>query len=134
MSVDSTWIEHRRGSDGQPLGWMEPSGEGSIAVDLLVRQRSEVVDWLTAEEVLEEMGIGYLAEQYELQLDDGQWLQVRLAQVSTEGIVVKQDDWGANAIDAPQQFHELRFPAPDVLRPMRHYGGVPSEPEQECGQ
>ena len=33
-----------------------------------------------------------------------------------------------------QQFHELGFPAPNVLRPMRHYGGVPSEPEQECGR
>lgn len=116
--MNSNWIEHRRRSDGQLLGWMEPSGEGFVAVDLLGRERTEVVDWLTAEETLDELGIGYLADPYELRLD-GQWLPVRLAQVSVEGIVVKHDDWGANAIDAPQQFHELGFPAPATLRATR---------------
>lgn len=87
-----------------------------MAVDLLGGERSEVVDWLTTEETLDELGIGYLADPYELRLGDGQWLPVRLAQVSVEGIVVKHDDWGANAIDAPPQFHELGFPAPATLR------------------
>ncbi len=113
--MDNDWIEHRRSSDGQLLGWMAPSGEGFVVVDLLGRERSGILDWLTAEETLEELGIGYLADLYELQLADGQWLRVRLAQVSVDGIVVK-DDWGAGAIDAPQQFHHLGFPAPEKLR------------------
>lgn len=112
--VQPDWIEHRRSGDGELLGWMQPSGDAFIAVDLLGRARTDAVDWLTAEEALEALGIGYLADPYELLLDDGQWLQVRITEVSAEAIRVKKDDRGA--IDAPQLFFTLRFPLPDTLR------------------
>lgn len=114
--MSETWIEHRRGLDGELLGWMKPVGEGFVAIDLLGRERTGAVDWLDAEEALDDLGIGYLADPYELQLDDGNWLRVRMAEVSAGEIRVKKDDWGD--MSAPQLFYSLPFPAPDTLRPL----------------
>lgn len=85
-----------------------------MAIDLLGREITEAVDWLTAEESLEAAGIGYLADRYELLLDDGRWLPVRITEVSPDGILVTKDDWGA--IDAPQREYALSFPIPEALR------------------
>jgi hypothetical protein len=112
--AESDWIEHRRGRDGELLGWIAPEAEGFVVIDLLGRRRTDVVDWFTAEATLEALGIGYLADAYELRLDDGQWLRVRLTEVSPDGIRVKQDDWGA--IDLPQVNYSLPFPMPENLR------------------
>jgi hypothetical protein len=65
-----SWIEHRRG-DGELVGWMRPEGEGFVAVDLLGRDRSAAVEWLEAEELLDELGIGYLADAYLLRRGGG---------------------------------------------------------------
>ena len=81
--LNPDWIEHRRG-DGELLGWMSPEGEEFVPIDLLGRPLTDPVDWLAAEEVLEAVGIGYLADPYELKLDDGQWLRVRVTEVSTD--------------------------------------------------
>lgn len=110
------WIEHRRSDDGELLGWMEPAGDGFVAIDLLGERQTASVDWLTAEETLDERGLGYLADPYELRLDDGSWLRVRIAEVSPTGIRVKKDDWGA--VGATQLFYDVNIPMdPAVLRP-----------------
>jgi hypothetical protein len=113
--LSAEWIEHRRGGDGERLGWMSPEGDGFVVVDLLGRRRTDAVDWLTAEETLDALGIGYLADPYELRLGDGQWLRVRITEVSPTIIRVKKDDWGAT--DAPQVEYTLAFPMPEDLRP-----------------
>ena len=115
MPVPSDWIPHRRG-DGELLGWMQQLGDDFVAFDLLGRSLTGPVDWLTAEETLESTGIGYLAEPFELRLDDGRWLRVRLTEVSSDAIRVKRDDWGA--IDIPLLEYTLPFPPPDRLRPL----------------
>jgi hypothetical protein len=112
--MNPDWIAHRRGLDGELLGWMRPEGELFVVVDLLGRDRTAAIEWLDAEEALEELGIGYLADPYELLLDSGEWLRVRIAEVSTQEIRVKKDDWGA--IDIPQVMFTLPFPAPATLR------------------
>ena len=106
------WIEHRRG-DGELVGWMIPRGDGFVVVDLLGRERTDPVEWLVAEETLDELGIGYLADLYVLTLDDGSDLRVRIAEVTPTSITVKKDDFGA--VGAPQVFFPLGFPAPDSL-------------------
>lgn len=108
-------IEHRR-EDGERVGWLRPEGDGFVPIDLLGRELGGPVDWLTGEETLESVGIGYLADPYELRLDDGTRLRVRLTEVSTERIVVQKDDFGA--IDAPQLSYTLGFPIPETLRPL----------------
>lgn len=51
-------IEHYR-DDKVLLGWIVPEGENFATVDLLGR-RSEPVEWFSAEQRLEEIGLGYL--------------------------------------------------------------------------
>jgi hypothetical protein len=112
--VDRTdWIEHRR-HDGELVGWMRPEGERFVPVDLLGRDLGEAVEWLTAEETLDAVGLGYLAEPYLLRLESGLDLHVLITEVSTQRIRVKKDDFGA--IDAPINNYELPFPAPVELR------------------
>lgn len=102
--------------DGELLGWMKPVEDGFVAIDLLGRETTGVVDWLEAEEALDDIGIGYLADPYELQLEDGRWLRVRLAEVSTDEIRAKKDDWGD--MTAPQVYYTVPFPMPATLRPI----------------
>jgi hypothetical protein len=109
----SDWVEHRRG-DGERVGWMRPEGEGFVPVDLLGRDRAGALDWLAAEELLDELGIGYLADPYLLERADGSWIRVRIVEVSTSGIRVKIDDFGA--IDGPRINFNLTWPMPPELR------------------
>ncbi|CAN5160443.1 hypothetical protein BH11ACT5_BH11ACT5_11330 [soil metagenome] len=115
--MDPDWIAHRRPGDRELLGWMLPEGDGFVVIDLLGRRRTEAIDWLDAEEALEEIGIGYLADLYELQLDSGEWLRVRLAEVSPTTIIAKKDDFGD--MNADQVYYPLGFPMPATLRPMQ---------------
>lgn len=117
-SVDPDWIEHRRGVDGELLGWMEPAGEGFVVIDLLGRPRTSALDWLAAEEALEALGIGYLGDPYELELESGERLRVRITEASPRGIRVKREDWGAIGVGAPRRFFALEFPAPARLQPL----------------
>ncbi len=95
---------------------MRPEGDEFVAVDLLGRSLTDAVDWLTAEETLEATGIGYLADRYELLLDDQSWLRVRIIEVSSDAIRVKREDGGA--IDVPMVEFTLPFPVSDRLRPL----------------
>jgi hypothetical protein len=113
--VDPNWIEHRRG-DRERLGWMLPEGDGFVVIDLLGRRVTESLDWFSAEQFLDNVGIGYLAEPFELQLDDGRWLRVRILEISTGDIRLKRDDWGD--ITVPLLEFAVGFPIPQTLRPL----------------
>ena len=106
------WIEHRRAEDGERVGWMQPVGEGFVAIDLLGRRRTDSVDWLRAEEVLDELGMAYLAEPHELRLENGQWLRVRIAEVLLDSLQVKKDDWGD--MTAPQIYYRVSLPVDEA--------------------
>jgi hypothetical protein len=115
--MEADWIEHRRSDDGERVGWMKPVGEGFVAIDLLGRRRTDEVDWMRAEEALDKLGLGYLADPHELRLDDGSWLRVRIAEVSSSEIRVKKDDWGD--MNATQIYYAVSFPVTeDQLRPL----------------
>lgn len=115
IPMHAEWIEHRRAGDGEVLGWILPEGDRFTAIDRLGRPRLSTPDWVEAEECLEDLGLGYLAEPLELVLEDGNVLAVRLTEVSTSGIRVKEEDWGD--ITVPLTTHSLPFPAPQSLRP-----------------
>jgi hypothetical protein len=95
---------------------MRPEGDGFVVIDLLGREVSGAVDWFHAEELLDQLGIRYLAEPFVLDLDDGASLRVRITEVSTQRIRVKKDDFGD--ITAPLLEYELAWPMPDELRPL----------------
>ncbi len=113
------WIEHRRG-DGELLGWMLADGDGFRVFDLLGRERTDgPVDWLDAEELLDELGIGYLADRWTLRFDDGTERPVRISEASPRGVTVVGDEFGAaSAVGAQLDRFRLPFPAPAELRPQ----------------
>ena len=111
-----TWIEHRRPGDRERLGWIRPDGDDFVAHDALGREATGPVDWLTAEEALEERGLHWLADLYQLDLPDGTRERVRIVEVTPERVVVKVDDFGA--VDVVTASYVLPFPAPDTLRPF----------------
>lgn len=115
--LPADWIEHRR-PDGETLGWVVPDGDGFRVRDRLGREVTDAaVDWLHAEELLHERGIGYLAERWELRLPDGTWRPVRIMEASADRVVVVSDDFGsASAVGAVLDRYELPFPPPDDLR------------------
>jgi hypothetical protein len=108
------WIEHRRG-DRELLGWMLPEGDGFVVIDLLGRPRTPPLDWLDAEEFLERLGIGYLADRYVLATDGGE-RHVRIGEVSVAGVTVVADDFGAaSTVGARPETFRLPFPVPAGL-------------------
>ena len=120
--IPADWTPHRR-DDGELLGWIRPEGEDWVAVDLLGHEASGSVDWLDAEEILEERGLSWLADIWMLERHAVDPVRVKLVEVTpgrvgeTGRVVVQTDDFGA--IDAPVERFELPWPAPAVLRPLR---------------
>ncbi|MHC3000544.1 hypothetical protein [Microbacterium sp. HJ5] len=114
------WIEHRR-PDGEVLGWMVADGDGFRVHDLLGRERSAgPLEWLDAEELLDDLGIGYLADRWTLRFADGSERPVRISEASPRGITVVADEFGmASAVGAELERFRLTFPAPAELRPER---------------
>ncbi|MDN3310895.1 hypothetical protein QWJ90_08130 [Microbacterium oryzae] len=124
--ITPDWIPHRRASDGELVGWVRPAGDGWVAVSLFGTDLTEPVDWLSAEEVLEEQGLSWMAGAWLLRRD-GRDIRVRLVEFSPDRIesgavrpgrvVVKTDDFGA--IDVPYELIDLPWPPPPELRPLR---------------
>jgi hypothetical protein len=110
------WIPHRRPHDHEPVGWIRPEGDDWVAVSLLGRDLTGPVDWLGAEEALEEAGLTWLADVWVLELAD-EPVRVRIVEVSPDGVVVQTDDLGA--IDVAVERYALPWPAPAELRPRR---------------
>ncbi|QGQ20188.1 hypothetical protein GC089_14470 [Cellulomonas sp. JZ18] len=115
------WIDHRRAGDRELVGWLRPEGEGFVAIDRLGRALTDAVDWDVAEAALDERGLHWLADLWELELEDGSTTRVRLVEVSPERVVVKRDDFGD--VSAELRTWTLPFPAPATLRP---YASDPS--------
>jgi hypothetical protein len=123
MSLPDHWIEHRR-EDGERVGWIVPAGDDFLAYDALGRQVTpDPVDWLSAEETLEERGLRFLADRFVLEIDgaggDGGPASrpVRISEVGTEGITVVTDEFGgASAVGSGAEAIRLPFPVPDSLR------------------
>ena len=115
MLMGNERFEHRRREDGELLGWIEERGEGFVAIDHFGWERTDVVDWLEAESMLDDLGLSYLAERYVYCAADGRVLDVRIAEVREGAVVVKEEDGGA--IGMPQIFYTLTVPVdPEVLR------------------
>jgi hypothetical protein len=120
--IPADWIEHRR-PDGEVLGYMRPDGDGFRVYDLLGRERTApgedgALDWLSAEELLDELGIGYLAGRWTLRFADGTERPVRIAEASPRGVTVLADEYGAaSAVGADPERFRLAFPVPDELTP-----------------
>lgn len=117
------WTPHRR-DDGELLGWIHPSGEDWVAVDILGRPVSDAIEWLDAEAALEEHGLAWLADPWMLEGEAARPVRVRMVEVTPDHggasgrIVVKIDDYGD--VSAPMAGrYTLPWPVPERLRPPR---------------
>lgn len=117
--IPADWTPHRR-EDGELLGWIRPSGDDWLAVDVLGRELTGAIDWLDAEAALEEHGIGWLADPWILEDEGPDPLRVQIVEVVPgEGrITVKVDDFG-DMQRPPTQRYRLEWPIPAQLRPAR---------------
>lgn len=114
--IPDEWYPLRR-DDGEVLGWIRPEGELWVPVSLLGREVSGPLEWPEAEAVLTDLGLGWLAEIWSLELPDGTVARVRIAELTPERVVVHTDNFGA--IEIPVERHQLAWPAPSALRPRR---------------
>lgn len=115
-AVPDDWTPHRR-DDGERLGWIRPDGDAWTAIDVLGRVVAASVEWLDAEEALEQRGLAFLAEPWMLERDGGDPVRVRLVEVTPARIVVKVDDYGD--MSRPHEGIVLPWPLPSRLRPPR---------------
>ncbi|MDQ1129190.1 hypothetical protein [Microbacterium sp. SORGH_AS_0888] len=114
--LPDTWIPHTR-PDGETVGWIEPVDDAFVVHDRLGRTVGEPVDWLTAEETLDALGIGFLAERWLYPHTDGTPRPVRISEVTADHVDIVTDDFGAAAaVGATLQRIRLPFPAPAELR------------------
>jgi len=127
-----TWIEHRRQGDREIVGWIvlgEPESDDVTALDRLGRPLWHGTDYHEAETALDEYGIGFLADLWQLTLPDGSTRRVRIVEVTPHGVRVKEDDFGD--VTASLTFHELAFPAPPTLAPFDGDRGLITHPSNE---
>lgn len=115
-AVADDWTPHRR-DDGERLGWIRPDGDAWTAIDVLGRVVAASVEWLDAEEALEQRGLAFLAEPWMLERGEGAPVRVRLVEVTPARIVVKVDDYGD--MSRPHEGIVLPWPLPPELRPPR---------------
>ncbi len=114
--VTGEGIPHKR-EDGELVGWIHADGDDWTAVDVLGRVVVRAVDWLAAEESLEERGLAFLADPWTLEREQAPPLRVRLVEVTPERIVVKAEDYGD--VSHASERIVLPWPLPDRLRPPR---------------
>ncbi len=93
---------------------MRLEGENFVPIDLLGRDLSPAMDWLSAEQALDEAAIGYLADPDELRLEDGAGQRVRIVEFSPTLIRLKKENFGA--IGGRRMEYTVPFPAPETLR------------------
>lgn len=119
MTAPEDWIEIRRSTDRERVGWLREHGDSWMPVDILGRDLADGArDWDRAERDLEELGLGFLAERWELDTAEGT-IPVRIVEVSEERIVVTRDDIGSASAIIPglrREEHVLPWPAPAGLR------------------
>lgn len=103
-------FEHRRQGDGELLGWIEERGEGFVAVNHFGWERTGVVNWFDAESVLDDLGLSYLAERYVYSADDGRILDVRIAEVREDAVVIKEarEPWACRRFSIASQLPSIQ--------------------------
>ncbi len=94
--IPSTWIAHTRPSDRERVGYIEFLPEVRFAAfDVLGRAVGEFDVYLDAEEALENLGLGYLAQVWLWSAPDSDApIPVRILDVSPERALITTDLFG----------------------------------------
>ena len=122
--LPETWIPHRR-EDGELIGWidMTVAEPNLVPIDRLGRAMDPVEDWFEAEEMLDSIGLRFLAERYSYRGGGGNpddddeaahAVTVRISQVHDDRIVLTTAL--TDAVEDVGREIVVPFPAPDGLR------------------
>ncbi|MET4781831.1 hypothetical protein [Glaciihabitans sp. UYNi722] len=111
--IPSEWTEYRRDHDDELLGYLVPRGDDFEPVTVFGYSLAEPSAMADAERVLDSVGLGYLADDWFLDVD-GEWFTVRLSEASPERLRVAIADYGF-AGDIGTRF-ELPVPVDGRLR------------------
>jgi hypothetical protein len=118
--VPTSWIECRREEDGELVGFLVPSplpDDTALVtpVTLFGYPLAGPLAVRDAERILTDVGLSYLADRWQLRLDDGRWIRVEIVEVSPDEVVVQKATRGN--IDAVSHRFSLPVPVGDVLAP-----------------
>ena len=92
--IPPTWTPHRRQDDEELVGYLVAQGDAVLPVTVFGYPLSEATDIDSARAVLESTGLSSLADPWQLRLDDGQSIRVRIREASADRLVVVPDDFG----------------------------------------
>ena len=96
--IPQTWIEHRRADDNELLGYLRPADDVAgqfIPVTVFGCPVGDPADEYDAQQVLESVGLSYLADQWLLTLDGrAEPISVQIVEASPQRVVVKNVDFG----------------------------------------
>lgn len=90
--IPSSWEQYHRQDDGELIGYLAPSGEAVVPMTLLGTPLDDPTDPWSAEQVLEQTGLSYLADRWLLRHEDGSEQRVVLIEVDPERAVVGDAD------------------------------------------
>lgn len=90
--IPAGWTPHRRPGDRELIGWLAPDGDDVVPMSLLGVPLGEPTDWISAERVLEDAGLRWLAEPLWLREDDGTRRRVVLLEIDAERVVLGDAD------------------------------------------
>jgi hypothetical protein len=96
--IPQSWIEHRRAEDNELLGYLRPVDNASgryIPVTVFGYALGDPRDQYNAEQILESVGLSYLADRWLLTLDGrAEPIWVQIVEASPERLLVKNVDFG----------------------------------------
>ncbi|MFW6597828.1 hypothetical protein ACQBAU_17795 [Propionibacteriaceae bacterium Y2011] len=121
--IPADWIPYHRTDDDELIGYLQPTANGDLLpVTLFGHPLADEggEEWWAAD-VLEGLGLSYLADTWELRGDDGSWSRVVINECDRERIVVANADF-AKLVDRPSEMYgdRVTLPVPtDRLRPRQ---------------
>src|SRR5215469_14903863 len=99
--LPTTWIPHRRAEDDELLGYLcpvDPSAERFVPLTVFGYPLGDEADEHDAQQVLESVGLSYLADRWLLTLDGRpDPISVEIIEASPDQVRVKNVDFGYEA-------------------------------------
>jgi len=103
--IPDHWRRHHRG-DGELIGYLAPDeGDDVVPMTLLGTVAGEPTDEWSAGQVLDDLGLSYLADRWVLVHEDGSEQRVVLVEVGPDRVVVANADF-AQVVGAPRDIGE----------------------------
>lgn len=94
--AEETTFPHVRRSDNETVGYLRMTDAALfVPIDLLWNEIGEPMELTQAEQLLEDLGLSYLAEQWWLEVDDHpERVKVRIQEVTAGTVVLANADYG----------------------------------------